>query len=359
MKFKLVWFDSFGAKSSCTLVETPDVKILIDPGIAIMHPSFPASYVKKAYWKLKGKQEIIREGRKVDCIVISHYHWDHFMPDATEIYRNKLLLVKDPNMYINDSQRGRAFSFYSKLLDKFRGEKLSDFLNEPKVKVFRDIFDDLEEAKRKDFGAYNGRRRELMDKGRKWFKKRAEKWARSKWIPEMKLQDCEIRFAEGKTYKFGKTEVRFTGPLFHGIEYSRVGWVFSTIIENGGEKLLHSSDVEGFVSGEQVRFVRESKPDILICDGPMTYMLGNRFGEEDLENSLRNLASLVKAGFLSDLIIDHHLLRDLEWRARIQPLLDLAEGYGVRVSTAARFMGLEELLLEANRRKLYEEYPEI
>ncbi len=36
-----IWFDSLGAKSMCTLVETPDVSVLIDPGAAIMHPSFP------------------------------------------------------------------------------------------------------------------------------------------------------------------------------------------------------------------------------------------------------------------------------------------------------------------------------
>ena len=45
-----VWFDSLGAKSSCTLVETPDVKILIDPGIVAMQPSFPASDAKKRQW---------------------------------------------------------------------------------------------------------------------------------------------------------------------------------------------------------------------------------------------------------------------------------------------------------------------
>lgn len=32
----LVWFDSMGAKSSCLLIETPDVKILVDPGAAEM-----------------------------------------------------------------------------------------------------------------------------------------------------------------------------------------------------------------------------------------------------------------------------------------------------------------------------------
>ena len=32
IRVHLVWFDSMGAKSSCLLIETPDVKILVDPG---------------------------------------------------------------------------------------------------------------------------------------------------------------------------------------------------------------------------------------------------------------------------------------------------------------------------------------
>lgn len=53
-----VWFDSPGAKSSCTLVKTPDVKILIDPGIAEMQPSFPASTAKKREWREEGRKAI-------------------------------------------------------------------------------------------------------------------------------------------------------------------------------------------------------------------------------------------------------------------------------------------------------------
>ena len=57
MKFKLIWFDSLGAKSSAVFVET-DTKILIDPEASAMHPSFPASKVKKLYWREKARAEI-------------------------------------------------------------------------------------------------------------------------------------------------------------------------------------------------------------------------------------------------------------------------------------------------------------
>ena len=291
MRVRLLSFDSMGVRSMCTVVETGDAKIMIDPGAALG----PRRYGLKPHpielERLRiCKALIAEEAADSDLIIITHYHYDHFPrpSDDIEWLRGKRILLKDPMNMINWSQRRRAAYFLERL-----------------------------------------RRVEAR--------------------PEV---------ADAGSVRIGGSRVRFSKPVEHGND-SRLGYVLQVLIADRGEKLLHSSDVEGFVSGDQVRFVRESKPDILICDGPMTYMLGNKFGEEDLENSLRNLASLVKAGFLSDLIIDHHLLRDLEWRARIRPLLDLAEGYGVKVSTAARFMGLEELLLEANRRKLYEEYPEI
>ena len=71
---KPVWFDSLGAKSSCTLVKTPDVKILIDPGIAAMQPSFPAPAAKKREWRDKGREAIKRASKEADIIIISHYH---------------------------------------------------------------------------------------------------------------------------------------------------------------------------------------------------------------------------------------------------------------------------------------------
>jgi len=291
MRVRLLSFDSMGVRSMCTVVETGDAKIMIDPGAALG----PRRYGLKPHpielERLRiCKALIAEEAADSDLIIITHYHYDHFPrpSDDIEWLKGKRILLKDPTNMINWSQRRRAAYFLERL-----------------------------------------RRVEAR--------------------PEV---------ADAGGMRIGGSRIRFSKPVEHGND-SRLGYVLQVLIADRGEKLLHSSDVEGFVSGDQVRFVRESKPDILICDGPMTYMLGNKFGEEDLENSLRNLASLVRAGFLSDLIIDHHLLRDLEWRARIQPLLDLAEGYGVKVSTAARFMGLEELLLEANRRKLYEEYPEI
>jgi len=337
MIFKLVWFDSFGAKSSATLVKTEDVSVLIDPGIAVMQPSFPASLAEKIKWTEEGERKIKEAAKEAEVIVISHYHWDHFLPEDLEIYENKVVLAKNPNQYINDSQRQRALNFYSKISERFQNQEIKHLLKEPKTKSFKDTFDGLKEAKRRDFGDYNKRRRELLDKGKSWFEKSAEKWARSKWIPEMTLQRCEVRFAEGKVYEFGKTKLKFTEPLFHGIEYSRVGWVFSTIIQRGQEKLLHSSDLNGPIIEDYASLIIEENPDYLILDGPMTYMLGYTLNLINFRRILENVKRIVEEADFRVMIWDHHLPRERKFRERTKTVWELARKLNKNLLTAREF----------------------
>lgn len=73
----LVWFDSMGAKSSCLLIETPDVKILVDPGAAEMQPSYPLSNLWKKRLRRKALEAIKEAAQKAEIVFISHYHYDH------------------------------------------------------------------------------------------------------------------------------------------------------------------------------------------------------------------------------------------------------------------------------------------
>lgn len=177
------------------------------------------------------------------------------------------------------------------------------------------------------------------------------------FLEEIRKVEAKPEIADSKAIKLGGCEIRFSNPIEHGSN-PRLGYVLQVFIRDRGETLIHSSDVEGFVSEAQAKFVLERKPDILICDGPMTYMLGSRFSEADLDSSLRNLMEIARGRFLQALVIDHHLLRDLEWRDKVSSLIEYVKGLGVEVHTAASYMGLREDLLEANRRKLYEEFGE-
>lgn len=338
IKFKPVWFDSLGAKSSCILVLTPDARILIDPGVAVMHPSFPASSADKWRWCEQAERAIRAASRKADIIVISHYHYDHFTDFEAELYRRKLILAKNPNQYINDSQRGRAESFFNSLYQTFGKLSLEEVLEEPKPQECPDPAKNLQIALNKDFGDYGERRREILRLGEKWFKGRAARWRKAKRIPALKLGEVDVEFAEGNEIKFDGVRLRFKGPLFHGIEYSRVGWVFSTIVEYGGEKLVHSSDLNGPVIEDYARWIIEEKPDILILDGPMTYMLGYTLNLINFNRTLENALNIVENAECKLVIYDHHLPREPKFRERTKTVWEKARKLGVKMVTAAELL---------------------
>ena len=343
--FKPVWFDSLGAKSSCTLIRTPDVRILIDPGVAIMHPGFPASQEKKVFWFEKGLAAIRSAAKKADIIVISHYHYDHFIDFEKEIYQGKIVLAKNPNIFINDSQRGRAEAFFKHLYEAFGAKKFEEVLEKPKSGEYEDPTRSLAICMKKDFKDYSERRRVLLNQGRKWFFQRVKKWNRYRWIPELDLDKVKVRFPEGKEFSFGDTRLRFTSPLFHGIEFSRVGWVFSTIVEYGNMKLIHSSDLNGPIIEDYAEMIVREDPDILILDGPMTYMLGYTLNMINFRRTVENALKIVEETKAKIIIYDHHLPREPKFRERTIEVWEKAKKLGKKIYTAAEFLGKKPAVL--------------
>jgi hypothetical protein len=341
MEFKLVWFDSMGAKSSCTLLKT-DLKILIDPGIAIMHPSFPASSEKKLEWYERGRKKIL--SHTADVVVISHYHYDHFMPDFP-LFKDSILFAKNPNEYINDSQRKRAEVFYQNLFHFF-GIDFEQKLRKPSLREYEDPLTDLNFSKR-NFGSYQSRRNELLEKGRRWFEGRVERWREWKRIPEVKSGEFELKFADGRVFRVGKTKLRFTRPFFHGIEYSRVGWVFSTIVEFRGEKLIHSSDLNGPIIEDYAEWIVEENPSVLILDGPMTYMLGYTLNLINFRRSVENALQILREADTEIIVYDHHLPREPKFKERTIEVWEEARKRGKKILTAAEHLGKVPVVLES------------
>lgn len=345
--FKPVWFDSFGAKSSCSLIKTPDLKILIDPGIAVMQPSFPASEDKKVYWYEKGYEAIKSASKNVDVIVISHYHYDHFTDFEKNIYSGKTVFAKNPNEFINDSQRERAEEFYKHLYEGFSEKKFKDLLKKPQPKEYKNPLEDLPLAKSKSFGDYERRRRSLLDQGERWFFKRVRKWNNYKKIPELDLETVKVKFSEGKEFKFRNTKLRFTKPLFHGIEFSRVGWVFSTIIEYGKEKLIHSSDLNGPIIEDYAEWIIKESPTTLILDGPMTYMLGYTLNLINFKRTIENALKIIEeTSKIETIVYDHHLPREPKFRERTRKVWEKAKKLGIKMVTAAELIGKKTVVLE-------------
>ncbi|MBS7288090.1 MAG: hypothetical protein KIH01_04935 [Candidatus Freyarchaeota archaeon] len=166
-----------------------------------------------------------------------------------------------------------------------------------------------------------------------------------------------LEYSDGREFSFDNVTLKFSQPVFHGTS-EKLGYVTELSISEGSCTLVFTSDVEGPSLEEQAEFILQEDPDIVICDGPVTYMLGYRYDYESLEKSLVYVSKIFHETKVKEFIFEHHLLRDLDWREKLKPLLLEAEDCGVKVVTAAEYMGLENELLEANRKNLWEKLRE-
>ena len=162
-------------------------------------------------------------------------------------------------------------------------------------------------------------------------------------------ETCDLIYCDDSHHQIGRTKIRFSQPFFHGPENIRLGYVIMTLIDDSNKKLLYSSDVQGPVTQEATEFIIDSKPDLLILDGPPTNLLGFRFSRKNLQKASDNLVEILHS-LNCEIILDHHLLRDLKYRE------NFLEPYRVgkkRIKTFAEYLGKENNTLEAHRKELW------
>ncbi len=281
MKILPVAFDSIGVRSMATYIETKDVRIFIDPGIALSPDRYSLPPHRIELDRHRELWEKVKHWVDVsDIVVITHYHFDHHNPDEEAIYRNKDIFLKHPRESINFSQQERAAQFL----------------------------------------------------------RMTEQCAKN------------ITVADGKTFTFGATRIEFSPPVFHGLS-SQMGYVVEVLIEED-EKFIYTSDVQGPLNDEAVDFIIGAAPDSVIVDGPATYLVGSHYKKNDIIHAVENLKKIITQTPVKTLIIDHHLLRDMTWRDHITPLEKVKPD--VRICCAAEFLGVEENMLEARRKELYQ-----
>ncbi len=274
--------DSLGARSMATLVETPDVTVLLDPGVRLAPyrydlPPHPSEIERqKESWR-----RVKEAAKRADVLTVSHYHYDHHNPDAPSIFRGKLAYLKDGKANINRSQRERASAF----------------------------------------------------------------------VHALKKYPQEIQVADGASVDFGGTQLTFSAAVPHGYN-DELGYVVMARIVQGEEVFVHTGDVEGPPLKEHLGFLLDAAPTVLYVDGPMTHM-PEHYPESVTKRSLENLERIVRTTDVRTLLLDHHLLRDREWRTRIAALRAAAEEHDVTLQTAAEFAGTAVDQLEANRDRLY------
>jgi len=292
--------ESFGVRSMCTLIETPDVTVLLDGGISLAPfrfslPPHPIEFQTIA----RLRKTIAEAADKAQVTTISHYHFDHHTPSfedwvvnwteegetARQIYQNKIILAKNPKENINASQRQRAWMF------KKTGGKLGK----------------------------------------------------------------SLEAADGKTFNYGETSLRFSEAVAHGSEDSMLGWVTMAIIEHDNERFMFAADIQGPMSTNTLELILAAKPTTIMLGGPPLYLGGFRVELEQLEHGLRNLERVVEVVPL--VILEHHALRDEAWRPKMDAVFQKASQVGHKILTAAEYAGKENLFLESKRKQLYRDHP--
>ncbi|MFQ5999992.1 MAG: hypothetical protein ACE5J6_04365, partial [Candidatus Bathyarchaeia archaeon] len=164
-----------------------------------------------------------------------------------------------------------------------------------------------------------------------------------------------LEVADGRTFEFGDTKLKFSDPVFHGAEKSALGWILMTTIRCEDEKVLFASDVQGPMYNPTLDVILAENPQLVIMGGPPTYLAGFRVKNEHVQQGMQNLGNLVER--VPTTILEHHALRDEKWRELSQPIFNIASKTGHKVVTAAEFAGRENNLLEFRRRKLFEDEP--
>ncbi len=279
----------------CTLVRTKDVSVLLDAGVAL-GPRFrlmphPLEYRARD----EARKRIEKAAVDAKVVTISHYHNDHHTPNFA-----------DP-VWLGSSPESLERIYKGKIV----------LAKEPRQKI------------------------NTAQRRRGWmFKQTAEKLA-EKFVS-----------ADGESFQFGRTQVRFPQPVPHGEADSGLGWVLPCIVERSKEKLVFAPDVQGPVVAETLALLLSEEPDTLIIGGPPTYLQGFKVGDEFFQTALRNLQRLAES--IETVVIDHHLLRDAGWYEFLSPVRKSAEEADHRILTASELLKTKPNVLECQRQQLYE-----
>ncbi len=269
VQVKYVAFDSFGVKSMCTLVKTPDITITIDPGASAESASFALPEPQREEL-LKEHLEACHEACvSSQAIVVSHYHLDHFLALRDfATYGDKVLFAKSCED-LPPKQAARAKRFHKSI---------------------------------------DG-------------------------LPE------ETIWADGRKFKFKRTEIAFSSPVWHGTHDAKPGAVIMTEIKRGKHKVLITSDVSGPTEKQTTDLICASKAQTVILDGYPTYQLGQFATDYNLVRSIVNICRILSMKELKILVVDHHMARDYRYPAFFRLAYEKAGKLRKECGTAAELLG--------------------
>jgi hypothetical protein len=292
--------ESFGVRSMCTLVETSDIAVLFDAGISLAPYRFSLPPHPLEFQTISKLRKIIAEAAvKAQVTTISHYHFDHHTPSFEDWVVN----------WTEDGETARQIYQNKTVLAKNPKENIN-----------------------------------ASQRQRAWmFQKTGGKHAKT------------LKTADGKTFTYGQTSLRFSKAVAHGSEDSMLGWVIMALVEHKEERFMFAPDIQGPMSMDTLQLILDAKPTAIMLGGPPLYLGGFRVEMNQLEHGMKNLMSIVETVPL--VVLEHHALRDESWKPKMKEVFQKASMAGHSILTAAEYAGRENLFLESKRKKLYRDLP--
>ncbi len=282
--------ESLGVRSMALGVETPDTAVLLDAGVSLAPIRYGLPPHPEEFSAARdARMRILEFARACEIVTISHFHLDHYTPSYTSYY-----------------EWTNAEIFEATYAGKTVVVKRPD-----------------------DTVSYNQRRRAAVV------------------LSQLRQLGCRVMEAENTNITLGSTRVTAIGPLPHG-SGEVMGCVAVFCIEYGDQTLVYAPDVQGPADRRTTEILASLKPTLLVIGGPPTYLEGYRVDLTSVKAGLENLATLART---VDVVVSHHTLRDINWRAKLE------EAGITKFLTYALMAGLSEKCLEARRKKLYMEKP--
>ena len=252
MRIKILASDSMGVRSMATAVETSEGLILIDPGASLAPRRFGLPPHPVELKALERSLDTIRGFmREASVIVITHYHYDHYIRGEPELYRGKILLIKHPSRNINRSQALRSYR-----LLKERGDGVKSVAKEV---VYAD--------------------------GRTY-----------------RFGRVTIEFSPPVWHGYPGTRVGRV--IMVRILDEGESFIFTSDIQG-------PADPEAL---KVLSRWADPRPRVLFVDGPPTYFAGFKVPKSHVEAGLDGMAAMASAVRPEVLVVDHHLLRDPRYK---------------------------------------------
>lgn len=156
----------------------------------------------------------------------------------------------------------------------------------------------------------------------------------------------EIIWADARKFKFKKTEISFSEPIWHGKADAEPGRVMMTVIIRGKNRVLISSDIAGPVDEKTTDLICEFNPQEAVIDGYPTFLQPEPQTDIELVKSIVNICRILCISGLKTLVLDHHLCRDYRYPVLFKTVYQKAAKLKKRFGTVSELAGRKSAVLE-------------